>query len=440
MKKILLSIRHLPITVLAIYALALYVLLLSLYNLVWGIVVYTANPPLALPEDAVDPFYELGTSLGFWGTIFLGLNFVLATRWRWMERLFNGLDKVYQFHAWVGKVGLMMILLHLGILLLEAWPDQQRTNEYLLPGLNLSYTLGQVSIVLFTALVVITLWVKINYQTWLKTHQILGIPYILGGLHAIVAQGDWYMILLTALGGWAWIYSLLFFRRSGPNAPGEIIQVRALGDVTEIIFRLDSPLPAQPGQFIFFSVEQSAAGIPPESHPFSLSKIIDARTWRISVNKLGDYTRQLERLQPGDRVRVYGPFGTFGRLTPQSFPRQVWLAGGIGITPFLSLLQAETQRASGHPLHLIWAVRDPKDACYLDEIETLTKIVPHITFHLHTGKFSADALESLIGKSPVQEAAILMCGPAAMTSAVRSPLMARGKPEQHFFFEEFNFR
>lgn len=440
MNKFLLWIRHTPRVLLIIYTLALYVLLSSLYNLIWGMFFYSSASIMPLPEEAVEPFYEMGTSLGFWGTIFLCLNFVLATRWSWVERLFNGLDKVYQTHVWVGKIGLLMILLHLGILVLEAGPDVELTNAYLIPGLNLSYTLGQASLVLFSVLVVITLWVKINYQTWLKTHQFLGIPYILGGLHAIVAQVDWYMILLTGLGGWAWLYSLLFYQRSTLQARGEVKHVRVLGDVTEITFRLDTPIPARPGQFIFFSVEKSAAGISPEAHPFSLSKIIDSQTWRISAKQLGDYTRQLPNLQPGDRVLIRGPHGTFGQAFPQPFPRQVWVAGGIGITPFLSLLQAETQQTDPAPVHLVWAVRSRGDAHYLPEIESLVQMTPHISFHLHEGKFSGEALERLLGKNAVHESALLMCGPAAMMSALRSQLMTRGKPQHHFFFEEFNFR
>lgn len=440
MKRFLLWLQHTPRILLVIYGLALYVLLTSIYNLAWGMLFYDSTLPVPAGEEVVEPFYEMGTSLGFWGTIFLCLNFVLATRWRWVEYLFKGLDKVYQSHAWIGKMGLMMILLHLGILVLEAGQDVELTNSYLIPGLNLSYTLGQASLILFAALVIITLWVKINYQTWLKTHQFLGIPYILGGLHAIVAQVDWYMILLTGLGGWAWLYSLLFYRRSAPQARGKIEQVNVKGDVTEVIFRLDAPILAKPGQFIFFSIEKSATVIPTEAHPFSLSKIIDAQTWRISAKKLGDYTLHLPNLQPDDTVLVHGPHGTFGQSFPQPFPRQIWVAGGIGITPFLSLLQAEAQRTNPTPCHLVWAVRSRDDAHYLDEIQDILQTAPHITFHLHEGRFSSGILEQLVGRSVVQDAAILMCGPSGMMHALRTQLMTDGKPQHHFFFEEFNFR
>ena len=64
-----------------------------------------------LGADTTDPLYELGTSLGFWGMLFFCLNFILATRWHWVETLSGGLDKVYQLHAFVGKSAMTMLLL-----------------------------------------------------------------------------------------------------------------------------------------------------------------------------------------------------------------------------------------------------------------------------------------------------------------------------------------
>ncbi len=93
MNKLKLWLQHTPPILLVIYGMAVYVLFTSIYNLAWGMFFYDPTLPVAPGEEAVGPFYELGTSLGFWGTIFLCLNFVLATRWRWLERLFDGLDK-----------------------------------------------------------------------------------------------------------------------------------------------------------------------------------------------------------------------------------------------------------------------------------------------------------------------------------------------------------
>ncbi|WP_322487396.1 ferric reductase-like transmembrane domain-containing protein [Chloroflexus sp.] len=199
--------RYTPAT-LAIYALCGYVVLVSLYNVWLAIDVRIADSTLTLPGNTADPLYELGTSLGFWGFLLFGLNVVLATRWRWVEQLFGGLDRVYALHGLLGRWTLTLILLHLGILLAQALPDWGLAATYIIPGLDLSYTLGGAGVVLLTLLVVATFWVRFPYQRWLASHRWMGVPYLFGGTHAIVAQGDWYLWLLTIIGGYAWIYRL----------------------------------------------------------------------------------------------------------------------------------------------------------------------------------------------------------------------------------------
>lgn len=366
------------------------------------------------------------------------LNFVLATRWQWVEQLFGGLDKVYQAHALVGKAALTMILLHLAILVVQAIPETTLLTRYLLPGADIAYTLGLVSVVLLTALIVMTLWVKLKYEIWLKTHQYLGIPYILGGLHAIVLQTDWYMILLTLVGGYAWFYSLILYGRHAPQSNGNILQVTPRGAITEIVFQLNKPMRVQPGQFIFFSVRHSTSQIPEERHPFSISKIIDPYTFRISVKSLGDYTAQLTQLKPGDQITVFGPHGRFGQMRSKN--AQVWVAGGIGITPFLSLLQAEASHPQPRPVHLIWAVKHVDEAIYHQEIQEYLQHASHVSYHLQQGRVSTHLLKQVIGERFSEDADVLMCGPVPMMHTLTAEWRKQGKPANKIFSEEFAMR
>jgi predicted ferric reductase len=307
--------RHTP-AILTVYALCTYIALVSLYNLWLGINVRVAGRILALPGDSADPLYELGTSLGFWGFLLFGLNFVLATRWRWVERLFGGLDRVYTLHGLLGRWTLALILLHLGVLTAQALPDWGLASTYVVPGLDLSYTLGGAGVLLLTLLVAATIWVRFPYQRWLASHRWMGVPSIFGGAHAIVAQGDWYLWLLTVGGGLAWVYSSFLYVRLGPRHGGSISGVRGLGGVTELTIGIERPHGFQPGQFVFLSVTRSAAGLPDELHPFSISAILDERTFRISAKRLGDYTARLGELAPGGAVTIYGSYGTFGARGP----------------------------------------------------------------------------------------------------------------------------
>lgn len=147
----------LPPAVLAIYALTIYVALISAYNLFLSVQVRVTRASLAFPGETNDPLYELGTSLGFWGMIYFCVNFLLATRWRWIERLFDGLDKVYQLHAFVGKTTLALVVLHMTILIVQALPDAQLIATYVVPGLDVSYTMGLLGVLILTILVISTL-------------------------------------------------------------------------------------------------------------------------------------------------------------------------------------------------------------------------------------------------------------------------------------------
>ena len=89
-----------------------------------------------------------------------------------------------------------------------------------------------------------------------------------------------------------------------------------------------------PGQFVFVQFFQR--GISTEAHPFSVSSTPEDGRLRIVVKALGDYTSRLPALRRGAVARIEGPFGKFSHHNCPN-RKQVWIAGGIGITPFLSM-------------------------------------------------------------------------------------------------------
>lgn len=432
-----------PPAVAVIYALCAYIALISCYNLLLGIQVRLAGAPLAMPGDTNDPIYELGTSLGFWGFLLFGLNFVLATRWRWVEWLCGGLDQLYRLHGLLGRWTVTLILLHLVLLLLQALPDWGLAARYTIPGLDLSYTLGGAGVVLVTFLLVVTIWVRFPYQRWLASHRWMGLPYILGGGHAIVAQGDWYLWLLTLTGGAAWLYSSFLYQRLGPQQRGVITRVRKLHQVTELTIDVDRAHHFAPGQFMFLSVTASAAGLPTERHPFSISAVLSPTSFRISAKQLGDYTARLSMLIPGDRVTIYGAYGTFGlRALTQGGPT-IWIAGGIGVTPFLSLLHylAEQGVARAEPITFVWVVREAAEAVYLDEIQSLAARIPMLRFQLHisatSGRVHAEQLLNIATSPPTAALRVLICGPGPMMEALTRQFVSLGVRRHWVMSEAF---
>jgi ferredoxin-NADP reductase len=82
------------------------------------------------------------------------------------------------------------------------------------------------------------------------------------------------------------------------------------------------------------------------------------------------YKQPLAEAQPGAKVRIVGPTGTMS-LHDEPDRAIVMIAGGIGITPFISVLRSEAQAERPRPMALIYSNRRPEDAAYLDELRAL---------------------------------------------------------------------
>ncbi|WP_287668082.1 hypothetical protein [Accumulibacter sp.] len=111
-------------------------------------------------------------------------------------------------------------------------------------------------------------------------------------------------------------------------------------EMVEITLKpLAEPIAVTAGQFVLvaFFAGPTFRGCG-EFHPFTVSAIGADGQIRIGVKALGDCTRRLQGIEPGVPARVHGAFGTF--LAERPAAAQLWLAGGIGITPFLALLRA----------------------------------------------------------------------------------------------------
>ena len=329
----------------------------------------------------IDPLFEAGTSLGFYASLFFVLNFILATRWRWVERLFGGLDRVYGLHALSGKIALSFVVLHTAILVLQAMPNWTTLAAYVVPGVDLAYTLGLVGTLGLIALVVLTIWIRLPYEAWLATHKLMIVPFLGGTLHAIVLQLDWYMILITVVGLVAWTYAVFVYPSRGEGAHATVVEASTRADIRELTLRPDRSIGARPGQFAFLSLAEGVNA--DQRHPFSISGLSEDGHVRLSVRQAGDFTAGLLGLNVGARVRLHGPYGSFGYRVSKAKGEQVWMAGGIGITPFLSLLQALSAAGSTRPLHLVWSVRTADQAVYREEIERLMTRLPAGRFTLH---------------------------------------------------------
>lgn len=442
----------------------------------WILIVVFCLIPIILwfyAAPAVEHFGGVSTTIasvgklaGLVGFTLYAINLLLSSRMRWLENLFGGLNRVYIAHHITGAIALVFILFHpiflaLRYLELQALGSVKDVARFLWPrSLNFDGSFSEVQqaaainngIIAFIGMVgllLLTFFVKLPYRLWLFTHKFLGVAFLFAGLHVIYVSSDVkrdvflrvYFILWTIIGLAAYTYRTLlgniFVRRepfiveSVSVAPGDAITIRMKPKERRLDFR--------PGQFLFIRfLWVGGDGIIREPHPFSITSVPGEDGLSVTVKALGDYTRSLKNLQPGTIAEVEGAFGRFIPARYGDKP-QVWIAGGIGITPFLSI--ARGMKPDHPPVDMFYSVVTREEL--LDQ-KVLSELVPQAfkQFHYHTfindeqnGFLSAQYVADQIGGLDGKE--IFICGPPPMMKALKSQLKAMGIAKSRIHSEEF---
>lgn len=376
-------------------------------------------------------------------------NLILAGRFRFLDQQFKGLDKLYRFHHQSGLIAFGLILVHV---LTVTWRlvniSWATAGRFWLDASDLPNLYGKIALLGFVVIILITLTVHwLRYERLRQIHSALGFFFFFGGLHAFFIPSDiaqnqllrWYVLSLAGAGlvVWLWRSVLLKIFHTRTTAP-VIKAVRVPSpQITEIALAKPTPnFQFKPGQFVFLKFLQ--AGFPREEHPFSLTSIPGAAELTVAAKALGDFTSRLPELKPETSVVVRGPFGGFNPLETKNH-RQLWLAGGIGITPFLSAArtfrdQAEKFSPQDFSVVLIWSVKEKSDLIYQAELEALAAEQPGFRFEPW---ISSERGPLLAEQTDYQERDVFLCGPQAMQESLRQQFLRLGCPTKRLHLESF---
>jgi predicted ferric reductase len=392
---------------------------------------------------------------------------MLATRPAVLEPALGGLDKMYRLHKWLGVTALVMAILHwvgtqapkwlvdLGWLQRSQRPQSTTPEDALLRYLQsqhgLATDVGEWAFYAAVALIVLALVKRFPYRHFFSTHRLLAVVYLALVFHSLILMPVAYwgqlvgplMAVLMAGGSTAAI--LVLFRRPGRRrqAFGVVERVNHLAEmkVLEVELQLKSNWAGHAaGQFAFVRFDGDA-----EPHPFTLSSVWqgDGRLLLL-IKELGDYTRSLpSRLHAGDTVRVEGPYGQFNfeRVKDSGqAARQIWIGGGIGITPFIARMQHLALHPDGKPVDLIHTVPqlDEHATRHLEHDAQAAGVKLHVLIDARDGQLNGERLRTMVPNWSARE--IWFCGPLGMGAALLRDMRAHGLPAAAFHQELFNLR
>jgi predicted ferric reductase len=281
----------------------------------------------------------------------------------------------------------------------------------------------------------------------LNAHRLIGLFVAVALVHAAIVAPTLRastvlrvaFIVVGAIGVGAYAYRELLARFFVPIHDYTVGSVRQLNERT-IAIALDAVRTSfafTPGQFIVLAFGGPTAW---QRHPFSISSAPSDSRLEVTVKASGDYTGQLVRaLRPGVPAKVAGPFGGFDYR--RGGPEQIWIAGGIGVTPFMSWLRS-LDDTFDRDVEFFYSVRKPGEAVYRDEIEAggqTPPLDPH-TLRVHGHRPQVDAQDVLLSVPAGSAPWVYMSGPPPMMKALAHGLRQLGVPPGHVHWEEFGGR
>lgn len=390
----------------------------------------------------------IGIALGAASIAAMSLALVLSARPRWAEPLFGGLDRMYEVHKWLGIAALALMIGHNTFEPeLENVVRETRLGEF-------ASDVGEVAFNGLIGLILIS-WIKripftrleLPWPIWRFTHRFTGLLFAVAAFHQLAIDQPagldgtlgLYLNALSLAGLAAWLFMQFVAPYLRPRA-FVLENIDQHGMVAEVTLRPEGrALRWRPGQFAFLSASDVGMA---EAHPFTIASApsADGRL-RFTIKSLGNWTRRLpERLSPGKRLRVEGPYGRF--VFRRRVRRQVWLAGGIGITPFLAWAEALTD-ADQQEIALVWVVTTRPEAFAAERLATIAARHPGLTVHVmasaEDGCLTAQRLIQLV-PFPLCESELFYCGPAGLRDAVVSGLQATGQRPRRVHHEVFALR
>jgi predicted ferric reductase len=306
--------------------------------------------------------------------------------------------------------------------------------------------IGEWAFYALVVLIALALIERFPYRRFFQTHRVLPVVYLVLVFHAVVLTKDssWSqpvgiaMALLMAAGSAAALLVLVGRVGRGRQALGVVDRVELLAgvDVLAVSAHLKSRWAGHAaGQFAFVRFDTSEG-----AHPFTITSgwTGDGRI-EFLVKGLGDYTRALPTLlKPGDLLRVEGPYGRFDFEGAKS--RQIWVGGGIGITPFIARLATLVSHPDGRSIDLFHSSADSDDTAFarLRAAASAAHVRLHLMVDAVDGRLNADRVCAAV---PDWRAAdVWFCGPASFGRSLRSGLLAKGMARTDFHQELFNLR
>lgn len=421
-------------------------------------------PIMAALASGVDPasvWSEFSTALGITAAALIFLQFLSSGRYESVSGQV-GIDRTMGFHRIAAFVLLLFAILHPLIYTAPTLYTDPTAAWHRLTGM-LAISRLRTGVVALVGLLVMVAFASIRtrsfvrYEYWRASHGLLAITVAGLTIHHAMKAGTysnelplrlvWLLFAALSLGAISVVY---FVRpRRMWREDWRVERVRQLGPhVVEMLLRGPSATKLQfrGGQFMWITL---APNHPPfHDHPFSIaSGPADLPNLRLVIREAGDCTNSFALIDPGTRVAVDGPHGSF--ILPDSDDPVIMIAGGVGIAPLLGVLEQAAAEGDTRTFRLLYSARTPSALAGLERLRELqSRLDLSLTCLVDKASEGSGFLPGPPGERHIgallqglgpQHVTALICGPARMMELVADALLHSGVPPHSISYERFDY-
>ncbi len=407
--------------------------------------------------------------IGISAYVWLTYSFILMARPKYLDHLF-GMDRVRKFHKKMSLISMTFALGH-GLLLILVFSARKLYERAFITGV-LGFIFMLSLMVIGGLFLTETFWASTKafrgvrerlikkYRLHLSIHNLTILVTFILLAHLMLANSTTYSIALRLIYLTHFFIAFSFWFYHKLMRP---IIIRRHSYLISEIYRENENvwtlklvpkgftklMKYKQGQYCYLTI--SSLGM--EAHPFSFtSSPLNQENITLSIKNVGDYTSNLDKVKVGDIAYLDGPYGNFNYIEKRE-TELVFIAGGIGVTPFLSMLNYLKKTEKDRKVSLIWGIRTKKDMIFKSEFEGITQemnnfSIAHIlsdddTWTKDCGFIDQEILEKY---GPCEDSEIeeqnkhyLVCGPKPMTELVQKSLKEMRIAKSNIHIEQFTF-